>query len=267
MEKQTKKSAPALVRKPWEKGNPYSAYACRQGLRLLTYWALFALAHLLLGGALQSDARWIRWALCLGLTAGEILLLYRDGARLGEKETARGESMYLRRQAGKDVSASDLDRCFHPGKGWLMALTAAVPLALLCVPYAILAQKQVYTLQALPAWVAAYEGHEEIAQALQYYRQTSPLTALDVLRLAVRALTLPFVGVAEGADALLLADRLSPLLACLPLLGFPLGYGTGPRARAAVHGSIQENARKRQRREQKARQARKRPPAGKNEIV
>ena len=31
-----------------------------------------------------------------------------------------------------------------------------------------------------------------------------------------------------------LVDRLSPLLACLPVIGFPFGYLTGPRSRAAL---------------------------------
>ena len=263
-----KSGQPPLVFKPYQRGTLLSGLAVKRGLRLLIYYGVFVLVHLALGNILQTDNAVFRVAANGLLLAGEAGILFLDGAKLGETETARGEIAHQRAQAGKPVDRADLDRCFHPGKGWIIALAAAVPLLLVCVFYALTAKKQVYSLQALPDWVAAYEGHEEIAQGLQYYAQPQPFSGLDILRIAVRLLIFPFVCLA-GADsaALLALDRLSPLLACVPLLGYPLGYRTGPRARAQVHGSIRASARRKKRREKKAVQARHAPAAGKKEII
>ena len=69
------------------------------------------------------------------------------------------------------------------------------------------------------------------------------------------------------AGALLLVDRLSPLLICLPALGFPLGYLTGPRSRALVHGDIATSTRRYDRRRSKAIKARKARTEKKNELI
>lgn len=79
----------------------------------------------------------------------------------------------------------------------------------------------------------------------------------------------PFANIAttDNADALLLVDRLSPLLICLPALGFPLGYLTGPRSRALVHGDIATSTKRYDRRRNKAIKARKARTEKKNELI
>ena len=73
-----------------------------------------------------------------------------------------------------------------------------------------------------------------------------------------RLLLFPFVNIAgaNNADALLLVDRLSPLLCLLTPACYGLGYLRGPQLRALVHGNIRQNKRKHNAKERKAREQR-----------
>ena len=104
---------------------------------------------------------------------------------------------------------------------------------------------------------------------LQYYQQQVSLGFMDVLRMAVRVLVFPFANMAtvDNSRALLLVDRLSPLLVCLPLLGYPLGYLTGPRSRAMVHGDISSSNKRYQRRKKREIKARRARETKKNELI
>lgn len=263
--KKNKKKRP-LIYKPYKKGVCCTGVAVRKGLRILAYYLLFAFLYLILGATLQFENMLLR-VICNGvLVLVCAMLLYMDGARLGESETALGEIAYMQEQKGKGVSQQDLAHCYHPLKGLFILLVGIAPLLLLTVPHALLAQKQVYVLQGLPSWLSAFDGHEEVSLPLAYYQRDYSLGMADILRVIVRLLIFPFTNIATGdnADAMLLVDHLSPLLVCLPALGFPLGYMTGPLARAMVHGDISSSNKRRLRKERKARKER---AAKKNEII
>jgi len=255
-----------LVYKPYLKGNWHSGQAALRGLRILGYYLAFAFVFLLMGAILSFNNAYLRWGVNLFVEAVCAMVLFASGARDGEGEVSLGEIAYAHQQEGRTVPSRELGRCYHPLKGWFTFLCAAAVLLALTLPHALTAQKQTYTLQALPTWLSSFRGHEEITAPLNYYQQEYSLTFLDALRIAVRLLILPFANAvgARNADGLLLMDRISPLLALLPALGYPVGYLTGPRTRAMVHGDITANQRRRQRREKKARQARNEK---KNELI
>ena len=117
--------------------------------------------------------------------------------------------------------------------------------------------------------MSGYSSQEEITAPLSYYTQDAGLGAMDVLRMVSRVLIFPFANIAttDRPDMLLLFDRLSPLLAALPLLGFPIGYLTGPRSRAMIHGGISSSNKRAQRKKKKALKARQARTAKKNEII
>ena len=60
---------------------------------------------------------------------------------------------------------------------------------------------------------------------------------------------------------------LGGLLALIPLAGFPVGYLTGPRSRAIVHGDISTSNTRHQRRKNKAIKRRQTRQPKKNELV
>ena len=115
-EKKAKKKR-ALVYKPYLKGNWHSAYAARKGLRILMYYLVFVFLYLILGATLQFEQAALRIVTNALLVAVCAALLYMDGARLGESEVAFGEIAFARQESGKEVSAQDRDRCYHPLKG------------------------------------------------------------------------------------------------------------------------------------------------------
>lgn len=258
-----------LIFKPYKQGTWRNAYAGKQGFKLMLYYLVFAFFNLILGASLQFDQAWLRIGANLLLVIVCGMILYINGAHQGEAETALGEIAYGREQSGKSVSPKDTVRCYHPMKGWYIFLICAIPALVICIPHALMAEKQVYSLQTLPSWVSAYEGHDEVMAPLSYYMNRETGIGLgDVIHLAARVLIFPFANIAtaDQADAMLLMDRLSPLLALLPFLGYPLGYLTGPRSRAMVHGDIKTSTKRRQRREKKAMRARQ-AQAKKNEII
>jgi len=190
------------------------------------------------------------------------LLIYVDGTRQGEMDVTVGETVLTREESGKTVEKADLGRCYRPLKAVLTALLACLPVFVLALIFALSVQKQTYQVQGLPGWVNSMRaGYEEMAAPLSYYPTTVSMTFMDLLSLLVRALNLPFVSMVSGmgADAALFVDRLSPILVCVPMIAYPLGYLTGPRARAIVHGDISASKKrhlKKQRKEIKARRER-----------
>ena len=271
MQEQAKKKSkkPAVVYKPYKKGPWCSGYAAKKGLRLLLYYLIFVFLYLVAGTMLQFENMPLRVAANLVLVLLCCVLTYMNGAKAGEEETAIGEIAYMREQEGRTVDEKDLVRCFHPLKGVFIFLVAAALPVLLAAVHALNAKEQVYTLQTLPMWVDSFSGQSEIGQPLRFYGQTAPVGLMDYVRVAVRMLVYPFANIAaDDSSALLTVDRLSPLLAAIPAMGYPIGYFTGPYSRARVHGDIATNIKKAKRREKKARQARRaQSQKKKNEII
>ncbi|MDO5327841.1 MAG: hypothetical protein Q4G00_14165 [Clostridia bacterium] len=263
------KNKRALVYKPYLKGNRLDGAALKRSLRLVAYFFMFAFLFLVVGSALQFGNSFLRVLMNVLMVLVCAAIVYMDGARLGETEVAYGEIALGRKEAGKPVDEKEKERCYHPLKGVMIALWAALPVFALCLPHALTAVKQTYALQSLPKWVAGFGNQTEISAPLAYYQQNISVTSLDILHVIGRVLTFPFVNIAtaDNKDALLLVDRLSPLLACLPLVGFPLGYMTGPRSRAMVHGDISSSNKRVQRRQRKAIKARQARIPKKNELI
>ena len=270
MQDKAKKKKKSLVYKPYQKGVWISGAAVKKGLKLLGYFALFAFIYLVPGSVLQFENTALRIAANLVMLFICAAIIYVNGARMGENEVAHGEIVLNRKEAGGEITRQDLEKCYHPWKPLFIVLVAALPLALLALPHAIGAEREVYTLQGLPTWARqTMNYHEEVALPLQYYPTEGHMTFRDVLSIVVRLLTFPFVNMASsgGADAKLTVDRLSPLLIWLPAAAFPIGYWTGPRSRAMIHGDIKSNRKRYNSRRKKAARARAARTEKKNELI
>ena len=267
--KKKKSKKRPLVFKPYAKGSAFDAGVLKRSLKVMAYFFMFAFLYVIVGSVLQFGNTVLRVTLNLMMVAVCASVVYLDGARAGESEVAFGEIVYMRQQAGKETEEKDKTRCFHPLKGVAIALISAIPALLITVPHAITAVKQTYYLQQLPNWVSGYSNQAEVMAPLQFYSRDAQMTVLDILRMVSRVLIFPFANIAtvDNPDALLVMDRLSPLLACLPLVGFPLGYLTGPRSRAMVHGDITNSNKRAQRKQRKAVKARQARAAKKNELI
>lgn len=260
----------ALVYKPFKKGSPAGKAAAKRSMRLFAYFFLFLFLYFILGTALQFDNVILRILCNIVLVVVSGMLLYMDGAKQGEMEVALGETALSREESGRPVKQEELERCYHPVKPFFTALIACIPMLVLALYYALTAEKQVYALQGLPGWVASMRnGYEEFSAPLSYYPTAVHLGFRDVVMIIVRALNLPFVSMVSGmgADAMLLVDRLSPILICLPMLGYPAGYLTGPRARAMVHGDISTSKKRHLKKQRKAIKARRERTQKTNQII
>lgn len=250
------------VKKPYLKGKAVSRLAFRRGLRIFGYLALSSLLYFFLGQLLVIDVTWLRIIINISVIAAFSALMYSTGAREGEGDVTFAEITLTRQQESKAVTQEDRDRCFHPFKGFVTAFAGALPVVLLCLFYAFMAVRDHYTLGALPSWLSAYETRTDIGLALSYYHDYSGIGAPDILRLLVRLLIFPFVNMAgpRNAEALLLVERLSPLLVLIAPAFYGIGYLRGEQFRAMVHGGIAANAKKAARKQKKKQLSRRQEP-------
>lgn len=239
-----------IVYRPYLKGHAVSLLAARRGLRILAYQIAFAFIFLMIGPLLSFDALILRLITNLGMVAGLMALLYAEGTRAGVEDVTFAQIALQRQQDGKTIEGRELDRCYHPAKGFVTALLGALPLLLISMVFALTVQPRQYVLGGLPDWVSAYERRADIELALSYYHKQRALALPEMLGIAVRLFILPFINMvgqdATGAQYLL--DRLSPLLILLPPCAYGVGYLRGPALRAQVHGAIEKDTRRRQRR-------------------
>lgn len=253
-----RKPGTPLVSKPYLKGRAFGKTVYARGLRVLGFLLITCLIHLILGQFLAVEISWLRAVLNVSVLLSTYALMYMDGARIGEGDLAFAEIALARQSAGKPADENELARCYHPFKGFVTAAAGAFPVFLLCLAYALVAVRESYTLGTLPSWLKPYLNRADIGLALSYYQQNRGLGFLDFLRVAVRLLVFPFINLAGGnRDAILLVERLSPLLALLAPLSYGFGYTQGEKRRALVHGSIAANTGKSARKQRK----KPRPPS------
>ena len=255
--KKNKKGAQPIY-KPYLRGRALCDVAVKRCWHVLGYTLIFTLFFVLVGSVLSFDSVALRIICNAALLLVAMSLMYNDGARTGENDTAFAEIALNRKNEGRNVPESELNRCFHPLKGFVTAAWGVLPIFIIALIYAFMAQKQTYSLGALPSWVSAYDDHADISQGLAYYNETSSVQVADILRIVVRLILFPFVTIAgsDHADALLLVDRLSPVLCLLTPACYGLGYMRGPYLRALVHGNIRMSKRRHNAKERKAREER-----------
>ena len=258
-----------LVYKPYLRGSSHSADAIKKGGRIFLYYMIFVFLFIVMSTMLNFDSKLLTWTLNLVVIGLCGALLFMDGAKEGENQVALGEIAYAKKEAGKEVKPEERKRCYHPLKCVVSALIGLLPLLIITGIYACTAKLQTYQLQALPEWVSSFEADGEVMLPLQYYLNWSGLGAEDILRIVETLLIFPFKQIARGYGngAVLLADRLSPLLVCLPAVGYLLGYWSGPRSRALLHGDISRNNKRVMRRKEKAVRASRRRTEKKNELI
>jgi hypothetical protein len=248
-----------IVFKPYLKGHAVSLPAAKRGLRILAYQIAFAFLFLLIGPLFNFESLVLRLLINLAMVTSLMVLLYIEGTRAGVEDVSFAQIALQRQQNGKTIDVRELNRCYHPAKGFVTALLGTLPLLLISLLFALTVQPRQYVLGPLPDWVAAYERRADIGLALSYYHEQRSLTLPDLLGIAVRLFILPFINMVSQNDtrALCLVDRLSPLLILLPPCAYGTGYLRGPVLRARVHGAIESDNRRRQRRRKATKSAEK----------
>ena len=251
--------------KPWLRGKPVDSGTLRAAAVFFGGIALMCFLNIILTGTASIlKADWFRIGFCAVQTGVYYALFFFSGQTRGTAAVALGETMYARRESGREVSPAEAARCYHPLKGFVQALIGALPVLVLAVIYAVIAEKQRLTPGALPGWVANNTSRPDVTAPLVAYTTTQPAVLGDYLRTVIRVVLMPFVTIigSRNTDAVLAMERLGPLLVLLPAVAYGVGYCFGPRSRAQVQEDIAEGKRKldrRQRREKKQRQAEREP--------
>ena len=187
------------------------------------------------------------------------LIFWQSGMASGTDAVSQGEIMYQRQEKGRPVADWERKLCYHPLKGYFVALLGALPLILCCAVFACIAQREMTTLGVLPKWVGAFEGRPEIGGGLSYYHQEAKLTLEAALRIGVRVAVMPWISIVgtDNKDLLLLVERLSPVLMLIPVVVYGTGYMLGTSVRAAVHGNIAQGKKRLAKKQAKERRARR----------
>ena len=252
----SKKPTPEVV-KPVLNGSWHGRDAFKQGFKLMLNILLVSVLYLVLCLLLAFDSLVLRILVAIMLVSAAAVYLYATGMSAGQSDAAYGEIMYQRRAEGKTIPPRELERSFHPAKGFFAVLIGAAPYLIIAIVFACLTTLNTYSLGVLPTWLTRYTRQSGMGDALAYYQAREGITAVSILRIGVRAMTMPFVNVAVklGSEATLWAERLSPLWILVAPLGYGFGYTRGIQVRTKINTGIaigEKKKRRRARRERKA---------------
>lgn len=252
-------------------GKARASEILRTGLRIFGYQVAFGFFGFMFIPALMGASDIIRLAVVGLLVAAGMMLMFMDGSYRGERDCAMGETLdKLEKKGSYKASDAEQAKRFSRMKGVLAALAGAAPIVLLAAYVAITAKPYVYTLQDLPGWLGAYTHRPEVGGALGYLQDaTAVATVTDYLRIAVRFVLFPFVGLfGTMTDATsLLFDRISPLLALIMPAITAIGYQFGPRRHAKTQKQIEEAKSKPRKRLKKDAAKRKAAPKEKKQLI
>ncbi len=256
-----KSGKPEQVTKPYLTGSPTDEGTVKGALGFFGGLILAGILSFLVCSTLSMDSGVLRIALNLAVEALILVLFYNNAVSRGADAVARGEILYQRQEKGRTFSASEKAMCFHPLKGYLTGAIATVPILVCAILLAVLARRQVTGYGALPGWISVYQDRSEVGDALVAYTIREGIQFTDVLRILIRIAVMPFISMAggENQDALLLVERLSPIIVLLPALAYGTGYLQGRQQRTRIHTGIEESKKNRAKRERKARKARTAP--------
>ncbi len=249
-----------IVHKPiipgaWN-GKDAQKMAFKRYLSVLATSLVYLFGCILMG----FDAMWGRILTAVVLVFGVTYYQYMNGLSQGENDVAFGEIIYNRKQTGYAVSEEECQRSFHPLKGLYASLLGAAPFVLFALIYAFMAEPMYYSLGVLPSWTEGLMAQTEFAAGLSYYNVGTELGIVGVMRIIDRAMIMPFVNVATGIgmNAVLVAERLSPLLVLVSPLGYAFGYSRGQHLRDQINTGIKMGDDRKKKREAKARRKRQR---------
>lgn len=272
MQNKGKQQPVEIVRKPilqgsWH-GKDARKIAFKRFMSVIATTAIYLFGSILLG----MDALWGRILMGVTLVVGVTYYQYVHGLNQGENDTAYGEIIYARRESGKTVPAEECERSFHPMKGLFAALVGSAPFVLLTLVFAFMAKPVYYAINVLPSWAEGLMTQTEFAAGLSYYAVSETMAVVDIMRVIVRSMIMPFVNIASsfGVDEMLLVERLSPILVLISPLGYGIGYMGGQRLRDQVNTGIKmgdERKKKREMKARKKRQRQQRPAKGPERLV
>ncbi len=264
--KESERKNSEQVSKAYLTGTPMDSETWKKALVFLGILIMVYFVTLVVCSMTGFTQTFLRIGVNLIIVAGILVIFFNNGLNQGSGAVARGEIAFHKQENGKPLADSERKICYHPLKGFLVALLGTLPIFVLALILSLMTTRQTASQGTLPGWLQPYLTRSEISLSLSSYTNPAGISALELVRILVRIVILPFINLAGSAsdkDATLLLERFSPLLVLLPAAAYGFGYMRGPSARSQIHTEIAENARRRIRREKKERRQRRQPAAGK----
>ena len=256
------------VQKPFLRGKPTDERTGKAALSFFGILLVTAIMTFLVCSAMSMSIRILQIALNLAVELLVLFIFYNNAIGKGADAVARGEILWQRQQKGIPFTENERAISFHPAKGYVTGLLGTIPLLICATLLAALTERQVTGYGALPSWVSSLQGRNELGDALVAYTVREGIAAVDVIRIIVRICVMPFVNMAgaENRDAMLLIERLSPIIVLLPAIAYGTGYLQGQKERTRIHTGIAESRKNRARKEKRARKARMNRPKGPEQL-
>lgn len=257
------------VTAPFLKGKIVDRNLFRNSMGFLGTQLLMVVVFLMVATMLNSENLFLRYGVNGALLLSVWIACFFTGSAKGTNDVAVGERLYDRQEGVHSAGEAEKATSYHPLKGFVIALTASLPLVIVALVLALTAQKQVTGMGMLPDWTATYRTRPEIGTPLAFYMVTPSFDVTGLCRTLVRILLMPMVGMVGAAnhEGILLLERLSPLLVLLPGLCYGLGYTRGVQGRSKVHTSIAENNKKRRKQAAKAQKKRAQASQSKSNML
>ena len=243
-ETKKKTAAPKPVsKKPYLTGTPLDSSCIGGAMRFFLYLLMMAIAFLFLG------AEYLFVNVLSGVVSEDKTVLAQNYA---------GELAYQRKESNRMLNDAEIRACYHPLKGFLTALIGSLPLLIAATVLACTTQRQMTSIGALPTWVSSMMDNVDNGAALAVYAQDGGVAGMTILRIVIRTCILPAVNIvgATNSDAMLRLEQFSPLLCCLPMIAYGLGYPQGVRIRTQVQADIAAGKRKARKKANKERKQR-----------
>lgn len=254
-----KKESVERVQKPYMKGKAIDRTLPGAALKFFGFMMLMTFVYFMSIIISSVESRFLTILINGAILCTTWLIFWQSGMTAGADAVTQGEIMYQRREKGRPVADWEAEQCYHPLKGFIVALVGSLPVLVCCLVFAVIAQRQMTGIGVLPEWVSTFEGRPEIGGGLTYYHQETKMTLEAVLRIIDHMVVMPWVSIvgADNKDGILLLERISPVLTMIPAIVYGVGYALGTQERVAVHSNIalgKKKQMKKQRKERKARQ-------------
>lgn len=247
------------VSKPYLKGDAFDRTTVPGALKFFIGNIVMAVVFLVVAVMMNLDQMWINVIINSAIILATYLMFAQFGMNAGTDAVNQGEIMFARQEKGRPVADWERSMCYHPLKGMISGLIGSIPVLICSIILACIAERQMTMIGTLPSWVGSFEGRQEIGNALAVYHEGGSLSLQTVMRMIIRMTIMPFVNIvgADNKDAMLLLERVSPLLNLLPAIAYGLGYINGVSVRTNVHTNIALGKKKAKRKQAKERRARR----------
>lgn len=168
-----------------------------------------------------------------------LTILYSEGVKNGESDSAFSEIMDSKRKNGMTVLKSESVKCFNTKRSFFEAYFAFWLFVIISIALSIFTKENYFESLVKPGWLKAYNKTEQFL-LLSLFDYGHKFALLDFVRLITRLILFPFFNLFsnENIHAVFILEKLSPLIMLTLPLSYVFGYTKGPKKRREIKDTI-----------------------------